>query len=387
MTDKIFITDAGQRKAVPIIRALGRSGLSVVAGENSRWSMGFYSKYCGKKYVYPDPEKEADFIGWLIDHAKKGVFTILFPIDERTMTPVTKHLSELQKYVLVPVVDHPTYMMARDKWKTLETAKKVGVPIPKTWWYATLEEFHDKKNEVEIPCIIKPRSSSGSRGLKIIPQAEALEHGYLAVHEQYPYPLIQELIPHGGETFGVEFLLDQGHVLAHFMHKRLREYPIAGGPSTLRESVYDKELIETASRLLSSIGWHGVAMVEFKVDPRNGLPKLMEINPKFWGSIALPIVAGVNFPYLLYQLAIGEPVHAPPSYRAHVRCRWLIPGDILHFLANPNRFQLQPGFFDFKGESDDLVDPDDWGPLYGMFLSFLSQVRTERFWTKYIRRG
>jgi predicted ATP-grasp superfamily ATP-dependent carboligase len=387
MMHKILVTDAEQSKSVPIIRTLGQAGLHVVCGASKRYSLGFYYKYCKKRYRYPEPEKEEDFIAWLIDMAKRGAFTILFPIDERTMTPVTRHLATLQKYMQVPVVDHQTYMVAHDKSKTMERAKACGVPIPKTWWFPTVEDFYEKQKEITIPCIIKPRISSGSRGLRYIYERNDLERGFLEIHKNYPYPLVQDLLPSGGATFGVELLLNQGHVIASFMHKRLREYPLSGEPSTLRESVYDKDLIETALRLLTSIGWHGVAMVEFKVDPRDQVARLMEINPKFWGSIALPIFAGVNFPHLLYQLAVGDAIQPFPSYRYPVRCRWLIPGDILHFITNPNRFQLNPSFFDFRGESDDLIDREDLGPLYGMFLSFLSRVSTENLWRKYIGRG
>ena len=99
------------------------------------------------------------------------------------------------------------------------------------------------------------------------------------------------------------------------------------------------------------MGWFGVAMVEFKLDPRDGLPKLMEINPRFWGSLPLAIEAGVNFPLLLYRMACGETFKPVENYRIGRRCRWLLPGDILHFIFNPRRHRLVPGFFRFR-------DPD-----------------------------
>jgi predicted ATP-grasp superfamily ATP-dependent carboligase len=198
---------------------------------------------------------------------------------------------------------------------------------------------------------------------------------------------VQEFIPPGGDTLGVELLMDHGKRLAHFMHKRLREFPVHGGPSTLRESIYDGELLAKATQLLASIEWHGVAMVEFKVDPRDGVAKLMEINPKFWGSIALAIVSGVNFPLLLYQLATGQKVDSFSPYRLNVRCRWLLPGDILHFIANPDRWKLKPSFFDFRGEFDDLVEAKDLGPLYGMLLGFGSKFFTKKVWTEKIFRA
>ena len=42
-------------------------------------------------------------------------------------------------------------------------------------------------------------------------------------------------------------------------------------------------------------------------------PKLIEVNPRFWGSLALAIYAGIDFPYLLYKLAMEgyEIIHLP----------------------------------------------------------------------------
>jgi predicted ATP-grasp superfamily ATP-dependent carboligase len=386
MAHRILVTDAEQRKSVPIVRALGRHGLQVVCGESSRWSMGFYSRYCTERKVYPKPEDEERFVEWLIQQADAGEFSMLLPIDERTMTPVTKHLDELRKHMRVPVVEHATYMIARDKGKTVQQAMRLGVPVPRTWFFSSLDEFRDGRGQVEYPCIVKARSSSGSNGIRQVLAPADLERLYLQVHRDYPFPLVQEFIPPGGDTFGVELLLDRGKVLAHFMHRRLREFPVHGGPSTLRESVYIEDLLRKASDLLVSIGWHGVAMVEFKVDPRDRVPKLMEINPKFWGSIALAIAAGVNFPVLLYQLAAGERMDRPAGYRLNVRCRWLLPGDIMHFVANPQRWHLKPSFFDFRGEFDDLLEREDWRPVYGMLMGFGSKLLRKRIWTEKIFR-
>jgi hypothetical protein len=67
------------------------------------------------------------------------------------------------------------------------------------------------------------------------------------------------------------------------------------------------------------------------VDPADGVPRLMEMNPRFWGSLALPCLAGMDFPWLLYELALGRPSSAPESYRVGVRSRWEL-GDLDHLL-------------------------------------------------------
>jgi len=84
---------------------------------------------------------------------------------------------------------------------------------------------------------------------------------------------------------------------------------------------------EYAERLLSKVGWHGVAMVEFKRCESTGLPYLMEVNGRFWGSLQLAIDAGVDFPYLLCQLALKRELFPPQTYRVGIKSRWLL-GDL-----------------------------------------------------------
>lgn len=383
----VLVTDAKQRKAVPIIRSLGRRGIPVIAGDDQRFSMSFFSKYCRQALVYPSPGKQPErFRDWLVSQAGKGVFDILFAIDEHTLDVVTKYHEELSKYVRVPTVRYPVYRLARDKYETIKLAESLGIPCPKTAELGCLETLGEVNRTWSLPVVLKPRRSSGSRGVLYIQTTKDLQAAYQRRTRLEDY-IIQEYIPPGGEALGVEVLLNQrAEPRATFVHRRLREYPLNGGPSTLRESVTDPELVSMGVRLLQAMGWFGVAMVEFKIDPRDGQPRLMEVNPKFWGSIALPIAAGVDFPYLLYQLALDNDIEPVNGYRLGVQCRWLLPGDFLHFLANRQRWQLKPSFFQFRGENlyYDLLSWDDPGPLWGMFCSALTSLTDKTFWKKYL---
>jgi predicted ATP-grasp superfamily ATP-dependent carboligase len=384
----VLVTDAKQRKSVPIIRSLGRRGIPVVAGDDSRFSMGFFSKYCTESWVYPAPDKQPEqFVDWLLTKARAGAFEVLYAIDERTLDVLTRYHEEISRYVSFPAVNYATYSKARNKWNTITLAQSLGIPCPKTLGLDSLENLPQAAKKLTFPVVIKPWHSSGSRGLAYIKSAGELEEACERIHKGYGGFLLQECIPPGGDTLGVEVLMHwDGQPRATFVHRRLREYPIAGGPSTLRESLAYPELIELGSRLLQAMGWAGVAMVEFKVDPRDGVPKLMEVNPKFWGSIALPIAAGVDFPYLLYQMATKGDVEPVTSYDVGVRCRWLIPGDILHFIHNPNRFRMNPGFFKFWDDKMhyDLISMDDPGPLWGMFCAALILLFKRDFWRHYL---
>jgi predicted ATP-grasp superfamily ATP-dependent carboligase len=161
-------------------------------------------------------------------------------------------------------------------------------------------------------------------------------------------------------------------------------YPVQGGPSTLREGVEHPQIMELGLSLFKSLNWAGVGMVEFKVDPRDGIPKLMELNPRFWGSLQLAIVSGVDFPYLILRMARGESFEPILRYNVGKRCRWLLLGDILHFLNNPNRFHLHPSFFHFfdPSTSYDIISKDDPLALLGSvatFFTFLYDPEMKRF--------
>ena len=380
--ESVFITDAEQRKAIPIIRSLGKKGIEVTAGGTSRLSPSFFSKYCKRRVIYPSPKREPDdFINFLLKYLEKFPHKVLFAIDEGTCDLVTKYIKEFSKFTIVPLPPHKVYWKARDKGEALKLAIKLRITCPITYFPKNISEVKTLSKRLKVPLVIKPRLSSGSRGIAYVKSMDQLVSTYIKIHSQYPNPLIQEFIPNGGDTYGVEVLMNkESEPRVVFVHRRLREYPVNGGPSTLRESVDYPELAEMGVKILRALNWFGVAMVEFKIDPRDGIPKLMEINPKFWGSIQLPIVSGVDFPYLLYKLAVKGDVNPIKGYKIGVMCRWLLPGDILHFLFNKNRFNLNPSFFNFYDENIyyDILSKEDPGPVLGTVIYYLSKILSQK---------
>jgi predicted ATP-grasp superfamily ATP-dependent carboligase len=88
--------------------------------------------------------------------------------------------------------------------------------------------------------------------------------------------------------------------------RKIRESPITGGTATFAETANFPELIFSSKKLLRNIGWIGIATPEFKIDPRDNVPKLMEINPRFFGYTNLAISAGLDLPYILYNSFKGN---------------------------------------------------------------------------------
>jgi predicted ATP-grasp superfamily ATP-dependent carboligase len=219
---------------------------------------------------------------------------------------------------------------------------------------------------------------------------EELAAAWPRITREYPSPLVQEAIPAAGEGRGVSALFNLEHEpRALFAHRRLREYPVGGGPSTLRESIECHDIVDQAKVLLQALRWYGVAMVEFKVDPRDGIPKLLEINPRFWGSLPLAAGAGVDFPYMLYRLAVDGDVEAISHYSTGIRYRWFI-GDCLHFLQRDGFVRGLHRFaqsFDGSSKSDEYA-ADDPFPCVGWFVSTTYRSVVDRgFWADYRRKS
>ncbi|MBE9569096.1 MAG: ATP-grasp domain-containing protein [Proteobacteria bacterium] len=293
------------------------------------------------------------------------------------MELVSKHHSEFSSLTYVPVVSFDKLDFARRKDKVLQLAEQEGIPIPKTWFIEDIAQLNEIKGTLPYPLVIKPKISSGAVGIFYPENPVELIEQYLLIHKHFPFPVIQELISHEGPGYGASFLMDErGDVKASFVHKRLREYPVTGGASTLRESARYDDIRDMALTLLKKLDWFGVAMVEFKLDPRDGVPKLMEINPRFWGSLHLSVEAGVNFPYLMYRMSRGEKFKPVEDYEVGKQCRWMLPGDILHFIKNPRRASLMPEYFHFwnKNTAYDILSLKDPLPVLGRILTPLTFI-------------
>jgi len=369
----VFVTDGHWRKTLAVVRSLGRRGIRVTVGESTGIATSFFSKYCSRRVVYPSPIRNPDgFLQRLRREVATG-YRAIYPMEEETLLLLARHRDLFDPLAFLPIAPFEKIQFVRDKERLLKFAMGKGIPCPKTSFVKAPEEV--EKSRVEFPAVIKPRISSGAFGIRYVTEAEDLLPAYLEVHQKYPLPLVQERIPREGESLGVSALFDENsRVKAAFVHRRLREYPISGGPSTLRESVIHPQVLELGLSLLKALDWFGVAMVEFKVDPKDNTPKLMEVNPRFWGSLQLAVFSGVDFPYLIYRMAKGEHFEPVLTYEGGRRCRWLLPGDLFHFFSNPNRFHLSPPFFDFFNENTcyDIISRKDPWPVLGRVLTLLT---------------
>lgn len=320
---RAFITDVHYRMGLAAVRSLGRRSIDVTALEYDTVPqesiLGFYSRYATeKRLVSSATEDQCAFIKSIIDLAdeKKGSIKkngsdkpVLIAVGSDSIMAVSRHSRLLEPYVDFIVPSLESIEIADNKGKLLDVAIRIGIPCPKTTTLSANETIEQLSERIKYPAVIKYRKGEAlkfkpEKRYKIIKDKNIFIEAYSEMHSIQELPLVQQYI--SGEGFGVSAVFDrEGEPLEIFCHKRLREYPVTGGPSCFCESIWDEKLVEYAIRLLKELNWQGVAMVEFKGSLETGL-YLMEINPRFWGSLPLSIISGCDIPFAIYRAASGE---------------------------------------------------------------------------------
>mgnify|MGYP002336035819 FL=1 len=388
----VLCTNGMLHMSLAAVRSLGSHNIRTISAEKIRFHTSGFSNQCSKSLICPDPQKYPDlYLKWLIETIQKEKIDVLFSMDDDTTNIAINNRQQLESLCRLPIPPKNSYLIASDKAKTIQLAMKTGVPCPLTVeTNFSNDGISDKEilkltSHMEYPLVIKPRISSGSRGIRFVQNHQQLVETLQISQHQYPDPLIQEFIP-PGTKFDVCLCYDTHHqLMASFIQKQIRNYPIGRGPSTVHESAVYPELLEHAVILMNNLPWYGVADIEFMIDPRSGQPKLMEINPRFWSSTHLAIRCGIDFPWILYQLAMGKEVEPSHDYIVGKRGRSLFPGDTLHFLSNPNRMQMEPKFWTTK-IPDDIFSWKDPLPTIGFAASASRYLFDINKWKFLIRR-
>jgi D-aspartate ligase len=195
--------------------------------------------------------------------------------------------------------------------------------------------------------------------------------------------MIQEFLPGRGEAqFSYAALCYDGEPLAFMTARRTRQVPMDFGRfSSFVETVDDPGLVEPATRLLRQLRYTGLVEVEFKLDPRDGKYKLLDVNTRVWGWQTLCGRAGVDFPYLLWQLIQGQTI---PYLRARTGVRWARMGADLYTAFR----EMVGGRLSPRSYLQSLRGPIEWAifafddpvPFLGQFsaLAYLLAKRTFR---------
>jgi len=345
----ILVSDGEQRSALAVVRSLHRAGHTVhVSGRGPR-TLASVSRSAAGTLVAPDPLTAPDaFVDAVVGYVARQRIDVVVPITEAALLALLPARERLAP-AIVPFPSLAAFRRISDKLALVEVARCAGVSVPEQHVLHTPADAAAlDRSSLAYPVVVKPSRSVGDDGEGCVRAQFTVRHaadaaalgGVLATLPVAAYPLlIQRRIVGPGR--GVFLLMWDDEIIARFAHRRIREKPPSGGVSVCAESVVaDPALVEQSAELLRAVGWQGVAMVEYKVDSVTGVPYLMEVNGRFWGSLQLAIDAGVDFPALLVDRALGGASHAAAvAYRRGLRGGWWW-GEVDHLLARLRRSRV-----------------------------------------------
>jgi D-aspartate ligase len=342
----------GDSRALGIARSLGRRGIPVWAIDEGDYLVARHSRYVRRNLPWSKSEDEAGQATYLTaladEHGLDG--WTLFATSDETAALVAKHHAALSRRFRLTTPPWEQTRLAYDKRLTYELARRLGVGAPQTAYPRSAAEVQSL--EIEFPCILKPaakRDLNRFTNDKAWPAASRDE--LLARYEEAcslvepDEVMVQELIPGGGEaqfSFGAACI--EGRPLGSIVACRRRQYPVAfGRSSSFVETIDAPEVERDGRRLLEAIGYTGMVEVEFKRDPRSGTYKVLDVNPRLWTWFTLGARAGVDFPYLGFQIANGE---RPNEVRAQPGARWVrMATDVLAAAAEWREGRLSPAAY------------------------------------------
>ena len=297
----VIITDAQYRSTVSMLQELFKYGEDIViCAEEGSDPPAFYSKYCTMSRFMPKDRDEykTELLNLcrLMSHAGGEDKPVLIPVGMKTVSMLSEYRDEFSAVADFIVPEKAVLDALNDKRRAAAAAKNIGIRVPRE-----IGMTSDGKpvGAVCYPVIVKPvfgeslGLSAGKRYAFAYSEeelcAEYRRFSYLAGER----PIVQEYA--GSEGAGVCVVMDGSQrPVSVFCHRRLREYPVSGGPSSCCVSFYNENLVKKTVELLASAGFSGIAMAEFRRGG-DGNYSFLEINPRIWGSYPLSVKAKSRF--------------------------------------------------------------------------------------------
>src|SRR2546427_3617691 len=369
-----LVLDACLRQSLVTVRSLGRRALSVAALESSSEAPAFSSRWCQRGFVCPPVDTTGAYLAFLEELLERTGVRVLIPSHDGTIALLRQHRARVGQRVRIALANERAMTIAVNKERTLAVAKRLGISVPRSLVVRTVDEVPMAVKEIGLPAVVKPSESwlwHGPQGMRVVSRVvTSPDEARRAVAELTRWggvTLFQQLL--WGRREAVSFLYAHGNVYARFAQWAKRTEPPLGGNSVLRQSiVVPPDIGAQAEWLVRELDLEGYSEVEFRRDS-NGVPYLMEINPRLSASVEIAVRCGVDFPYLLYQWANGGSIDKVEDYRIGGWMRDL-RGDIMTTIAAlqqrgrpgvapPVRAVLDFGLSFFRRTRYDYVDWKD----------------------------
>jgi len=386
----VLVSDVHALGMLGVVRSLGRAGYRTHGYSAVSSGLGLRSRYNRHPVVAPRYDDPA-FLPWLRDYVQSHRIRALVPTEGclLALRPVITEFAHL-----LPLAPDPAVIYrCLSKFDVLdeflrespESALRKHLPSTALLRPSDLPMLRERLAGLEPPVWVKGDAVHDRRGGDAVVRrcdthAEAAQVA-AALLDRYEAVLAQGNASSPVQA-GANVLIEDGEVVAASMMLSLHDSPHTGGTSGLRRSWWHDAMHEDAVARLRHLGWQGVAMVEYKWDPRSDAFEFIEVNSRFWAGLHLDLASGVDYPRLLLDRALGIERAALVRGRTGVVTRWTLPTDLGHTLSRMrdaglpawNRATAPLEFlwnFLAPGVRDDLRYPGDSALYWRQWRNFL----------------
>jgi len=342
-TAALIVESGRTRGALAAARALGASGWRVGVGSPSGRGLAASSRWASRSHVVPAPELDLQgFVEAVNDASEEARYDVVFGGGDAETLALSAQRAQIRP--IVPHAPHERLVAGIDKLALTEAARRAGIATPRT-------EAIDAEGSYggPLPAIVKARLHApllGSAGparveAGVVRDEATARAAIAAMREAGVEPIVQELV--AGSLGALAVVVDrEGQIAAAVQQVAERTWPAGVGISVRARSVdVDEALAGRVRELLGDLGWFGLAQLQFLV-PLDGPPTLIDLNGRFYGSLALAVAAGVNLPAIWARLAAGEVAGAPGRAATGVRYQWL-EGDLRYAASGAGGGRLAAG--------------------------------------------
>lgn len=377
---RVLILGDDMRIFLAVVRAFGRSGKIVHAAPFDPRSPALKSKFISAVHIFPNPA--LDLAGWkaaVLNLVRSFSFDLIVPCTDPSIIAFDSNREAFSdQNIAIPSADAMAELF--DKEETHRACERLGIPVSPAARLRPTDTAASLLDQFGLPMVIKPRRTFWAGQPEAWGKVEIVESkaqltsvlGRLTHHSRN---LVEAYFD--GVGIGVSVLSNEGSILQAFQHRRLREGN--GGCSSYRISEpVDPELRQACEKICKDTNHTGVCMFEFRYNLGSGKWVLLETNARFWGSMALPLSLGVDFPNLLYDLLVHHVAGSEKPYAASVRSRnfmldgnnilkrlrQLGPSGLAGWMTEVGDFALQPIRWLTGRERSDSFVRDDLLPAF-----------------------
>jgi D-aspartate ligase len=349
------IVIGGYANGVSALRGLARAGVRTAVVLTKPHDIAHLSRYAHEVHRVFDLHRRPDgLIDLLQDQGSRWRGWAVIPTNDDALTALADYREPLSRWYPPTVPQPDVVRQVTIKTNTHRLAQEVGVDVPRYYGAATRQTA--ARRDITYPVVVKPGESPrfwehfdkkllvARSPLELVAAIDQVEQAGLSAD-------IYDLIPGGDRQFYnyTAYIDQKGDPAAEFTFRKLRKAPAFYGVGRAAQPAAVPELREGSLALLRRIGWRGVASLEYKLDPRDGRYRLMEINGRCFLNHALATRCGVNYPLLIWQeCALRQKVGATAA-------PW--PGTWLHMHADLLYTAVQERGPDWR-----------WGEFIGQYL-------------------